>query len=149
MYFGYARSDWKDNDFSFDSVHGAMVYFYIALLYDKKTHTRYLKVGTAKNINKRYNANYPIGRRYRFNSGHNYTHVRILATIAVETAQAYSLEKEAREILKKVKGLTWVPNDRFRYFLLPQTIKLPKNNFLFTLEKGEYGEKYAIFGRLT
>lgn len=50
MYFGHAVSGLKDNVFqvSYDGV-PANLYFYIALLYDYNTRSRYLKIGTAKN----------------------------------------------------------------------------------------------------
>lgn len=46
-----------------------------------------------------------------------------------------------------MRVLKYIPNDRFRYFLLPQTIELPENEFTFVLDKNEYGEKYKIYGR--
>ena len=57
------------------------------------------------------------------------------------------MENEAREVIKKMNGLVYIPNDRFRYFLLPQTIELPENEFTFVLDKNKYGEKYKIYGR--
>lgn len=73
--------------------------------------------------------------------------MRILSAVSVEKDKAYSMENEAREVIKKMKGFVYVPNDRFRYFLLPQTIELPENEFTFVLDKNEYGEKYKIYGR--
>lgn len=149
MYFGFTCSGLKDNDFRISSNRAPEnLYFYIALLYDYTTRSRYLKVGTAKKLDKRYDPKYLMGYNYRFGGGHKYTHVRILAAISVEKNKAYSMENEAREVIKKMKGFTWVPNDRFRYFLLPQTIELPENEFTFVLDKNEHGEKYKIYGRL-
>lgn len=148
MYFGHAVSGLKDNVFQ-TSNKGipANLYFYIALLYDYNTRSRYLKIGTAKKLSQRYDLKSPIGRKYRLCGNHNYTHVRILSAVSVEKDKAYSMENEAREVIKKMKGFVYVPNDRFRYFLLPQTIELPENEFTFVLDKNEYGEKYKIYGR--
>ena len=148
MYFGFTCSGLKDNDFRIGSNRAPEnLYFYIALLYDYTTRSRYLKVGTAKKLDKRYDPKYLMGCNYRFGGGHKYTHVRILAAVSVEKDKAYSMENEAREVIKKMKGFTWIPNDRFRYFLLPQTIELPENEFTFVLDKNEHGEKYKIYGR--
>ena len=148
MYFGHAVSGLKDNVFQ-TSNKGipANLYFYIALLYDYNTRSRYLKIGTAKKLTERYDLKSPIARKYRLYGNHNYTHVRILSAVSVEKDKAYSMENEAREVIKKMKGFVYVPNDRFRYFLLPQTIELPENEFTFVLDKNEYGEKYKIYGR--
>lgn len=149
MHFGFTCSGLKDNDFRIGSDKlPASLYFYIALLYDYTTRSRYLKVGTAKRLDYRYDSKRLMGYNYRFGGGHKYTHVRILAAVSVEEDKAYSMEDEAREVIKKMKGFTWVPNDRFRYFLLPQTIELPENEFTFVLDKNENGEKYKIYGRL-
>ena len=148
MRFGFTCSGLKDNNFRIGPDQpSATLYFYIALLYDYTTRSRYLKIGTAKTLEQRYNPKYPIGYSYRFGGGHKYTHVRILAAISVEEDKAYSMENEAREVIKKMKGYTWIPNDRFRYFLLPQTIELPENEFTFVLDRNENGEKYKIYGR--
>lgn len=148
MYFGYVVSGLKDNVFQVsDEGMPANLYFYIALLYDYNARSRYLKIGTAKKLTARYDLKSPIAKKYRLYSNHNYTHVRILSAVSVEKDKAYSMENEAREVIKKMKGFVYVPNDRFRYFLLPQTIELPKNEFTFVLDKNEYGEKYKIYGR--
>lgn len=148
MYFGHAISGLKDNVFQVgDNEIPAKLYFYIALLYDYNTRSRYLKIGTAKKLSQRYDLKSPIARKYRLYGNYNYTHVRILSAISVEKDKAYSMENEAREVIKKMKGFVYVPNDRFRYFLLPQTIELPENEFTFVLDKNEYGEKYKIYGR--
>lgn len=148
MYFGHAISGLKDNVFQInDKGVPANLYFYIALLYDYNTRSRYLKIGTAKKLTKRYGLNSSLAKRYRFCGNYNYTHVRILSAVSVEKDKAYSMENEAREVIKKMKGFVYIPNDRFRYFLLPQTIELPENEFTFVLDKNEYGEKYKIYGR--
>lgn len=105
------------------------------------------KQGRPKKLSQRYDLKSPIGRKYRLCGNHNYTHVRILSAVSVEKDKAYSMENEAREVIKKMKGFVYIPNDRFRYFLLPQTIELPENEFTFVLDKNEYGEKYKIYGR--
>lgn len=149
MRFGFTCSGLKDNEFRVGpDKPPANLYFYIALLYDYTTRSRYLKIGTAKRLDYRYDSKRLMGYNYRFGGGHKYTHVRILAAVSVEEDKAYSMEDEAREVIKKMKGFTWVPNDRFRYFLLPQTIELPENEFTFVLDKNENGEKYKIYGRL-
>ena len=148
MYFGHAISGLKDNVFQTTNKGiPANLYFYIALLYDYNTRSRYLKIGTAKKLTERYGLNSLIAKRYRFCGNYNYTHVRILSAVSVEKDKAYSMENEAREVIKKMKGFIYIPNDRFRYFLLPQTIELPENEFTFVLDKNEYGEKYKIYGR--
>ena len=148
MYFGQAVSGLKAHGFQVSNVGvPAYLYFYIALLYDYNTRSRYLKIGTAKKLTARYDLKSPVARKYRLYGNHNYTHVRILSAVSVEKDKAYSMENEAREVIKKMNGLVYIPNDRFRYFLLPQTIELPENEFTFVLDKNEYGEKYKIYGR--
>ena len=148
MYFGYAVSGLKDNVFQVsDEGMPANLYFYIALLYDYNTRSRYLKIGTAKKLTARYDLKSPVARKYRLYGNHNYTHVRILSAVSIEKDKAYSMENEAREVIKKMNGFVYIPNDRFRYFLLPQTNELPENEFTFGLDKNEYGEKYKIYGR--
>lgn len=149
MQYGRVQSKWKDNSFTFPpSVKIPMSYFYIAILYDLNTHSRYLKIGITTSLRSRYNINSPIGKVYRFQQGHNYTHVRLLAAIQVESNIAEDLERESRRILQQEKGLIYIPNDRFRYFLLPTSIEIPKYELLFKLYKSEYGEAYKIYGRL-
>ena len=148
MYFGHAVSGLKDNVFQVSNKGmPANLYFYIALLYDYNTRSRYLKIGTVKKLTQRYDLKSPIDRNYRLYGNYNYTHVRILSAVSVEKDKAYSMENEAREVIKKMNGFVYIPNDRFRYFLLPQTIELPENEFTFVLNKNEYGEKYKIYWR--
>ena len=149
MRYGRVQSKWKDNSFTLPQLEKtSMSYFYIAILYDLNTHSRYLKIGITTSLRSRYNIDSPIGRVYRFQQGHNYTHIRLLAAIQVELNIAEDLEKESRRILQQEKGLSYVPNDRFRYFLLPASIEIPKYELLFKLYKNEYGEAYKIYGRL-
>lgn len=105
MYFGYAVSGLKDNVFQVsDEGMPANLYFYIALLYDYNTRSRYLKIGTTKKLTARYDLKSPVARKYRLYGNHNYTHVRILSVVSVEKDKAYSMENEAREVIKKMKG---------------------------------------------
>ena len=149
MRYGRAQSKWKDNSFTLPLLTmNSMSYFYIAILYDLNTRSRYLKIGIATNLRTRYRIDSPIGKDYRFRQGYNYTHVRLLAAIQVELDIAKDLEKESRRILQQEKGLVYIPNDRFQYFLLPASIEIPKYELLFKLYKSEYGEAYKIYGRL-
>ena len=109
MYFGHAISGLKDNVFQVSNKElPANLYFYIALLYDYNTHSRYLKIGTAKRLSQRYDLKSPIARNYRLYGNYNYTYVRILSAVSVEKDKAYSMENEAREVIKKMKGFVYI-----------------------------------------
>lgn len=148
MFVGLALSDWKDNHFTCDLQQPDCLWFYIAILYDYNTRSRYLKIGTARQLNKRYNPNSPTGKKYRYSNAHQYTHVRLLAAVQLDRTTAEDFEIQARKVLQQEKGLVYIPLDRFKYFLLPTTIEIPKYEFTFKLYKGEHGEAYKIYGRL-
>lgn len=87
--------------------------FYYVLLQDAKTKTRYLKLGISSRGTKRFN-----DADYR-----KYSIIKPLYIAECDSANATKdLEDLNRTILRNTKGLTFVDNDRFRYFLLPKAL---------------------------
>ena len=91
--------------------------FYITLL--QNHYIRYLKVGTAEN---------GIKVRFAQKDYKKYSTVKILYVAELKADKknhknvCYHVEDLTRSALREMKGLTFVKNDRFRYFQLPHKI---------------------------
>ena len=91
--------------------------FYVVLL--QKGRTRYLKIGTAEN-----------GVITRFNAADykKYSFMKILYVAELQATEkdkknvCYHVEDLTRSALREMKGFTFVKNDRFKYFRLPNEI---------------------------
>ena len=99
-----AYGEWLDTDKNI---------FYYVLLQNAKTRTRYLKIGISSRSIKRFrDADYQ-----------KYSVIKPLYIAECDCANATKdLEDLNRTILRNTKGLTFIDNDRFRYFLLPKTL---------------------------
>ena len=87
--------------------------FYYVLLQNATTKTRYLKLGiSSRGI-----------RRFKDADYRKYSVIKPLYIAECDSANTTKdLEDLNRTILRNMKGLTFVDNDRFRYFLLPKTL---------------------------
>lgn len=91
--------------------------FYYALLQDKTTRRRYLKIGTSeRGVTRLKDKDY---KKYSF--------IKILYIAECDNkTEIYDMEDLNKSILRNQKGLKWHKNDRFTYFLLPKF--LPVSN---------------------
>lgn len=91
--------------------------FYYALLQDKTTRRRYLKIGTSERGVTRFK-----DKDYK-----KYSFIKILYIAECDNkTEIYDMEDLNKSILRNQKGLKWHKNDRFTYFLLPKF--LPVSN---------------------
>ena len=91
--------------------------FYYALLQDRTTRRRYLKIGTSERGVKRF-----IDRDYK-----KYSFIKILYIAECDNkTEIYDMEDLNKTILRNQKGLKWHKSDRFTYFILPKL--LPVSN---------------------
>ena len=80
---------------------------------------RYLKIGTAEN---------GIGARFGGKDYQKYSTIKILYVAECKATEkdhknvCYHIEDLTRSALREMKGLTFVRNDRFKYFQLPSEI---------------------------
>ena len=93
--------------------------FYVTLL--QKGRHRYLKIGTAEN---------GIGARFGGKDYQKYSTIKILYVAECKAPEkdhknvCYHIEDLTRSALREMKGLTFVRNDRFKYFQLPTEIPI-------------------------
>ena len=91
--------------------------FYIVLL--QIGYLRYLKIGTAEN---------GIGARFSSADYKKYSHIKLLYVAELEATEkdhknvCYHVEDLTRSAIREMKGFTFVRNDRFKYFQLPQEL---------------------------
>jgi hypothetical protein len=103
--------------------------FYVVAI--QKGRERYLKIGTAENgISPRF-----IQADYK-----KYSTIRFLYVAELQATKkdgknvCYHIEDLTRSALREMKGLTFVRNDRFKYFQLPKEIPLYTSlNKFFTI----------------
>lgn len=87
-------------------------FVYYALVQDRETHTRYLKIGTTERGTARFNDVRTYGR---------YSVIRPLYMAEVSTRdEMMGFESLNRGLLIFQKGLSFVENDRFKFFKLPE-----------------------------
>lgn len=93
--------------------------FYVVLL--QLGRIRFLKIGTAEN---------GVGVRFCAQDYKKYNFMKILYVAELEATPkdkknvCYHVEDLTRSALREMKGLTFVKNDRFKYFRLPDEIPL-------------------------
>lgn len=102
-------------------------FFYIVLLQCKKI--RYLKIGTAEN---------GIGTRFAGADYKKYSTIKLLYVAEVTSEKnpkdaCYHVEDLTRSALREMKGLTFVRNDRFKYFQPPRVIPVYTDLHNYTL----------------
>lgn len=91
--------------------------FYVTLLQEGRT--RFLKIGTAEN---------GIGRRFNSDDYDKYSFIKILYVAELKATRkngknvCYHVEDLTRSALREMSGFTFVRNDRFKYFQLPDEI---------------------------
>ena len=91
--------------------------FYVTLL--QKGRQRFLKIGTAEN---------GIGARFGGKDYQQYSTIKILYVAECKATEkdhknvCYHIEDLTRSALREMKGFTFVRNDRFKYFQLPNEI---------------------------
>lgn len=91
-------------------------YFYIATI--QKQRHRYLKIGTTER---------PPGKRFRDADYRKYSTVKVCYVAQIESDKpggCYHVEDLTRSALRETKGLTFIKNDRFRYFQLPDEVPI-------------------------
>lgn len=94
-------------------------FFYVVQLQTGRT--RYLKIGTAEN---------GIGTRFCGQDYKKYSTIKFLYVAELQATKkdgknvCYHIEDLTRSALREMKGLTFVRNDRFKYFQLPTEIPL-------------------------
>jgi hypothetical protein len=93
--------------------------FYVTLL--QKGRMRYLKIGTAEN---------GIGARFCGKDYQQYSKIKLLYVAECQATEkdqknvCYHIEDLTRSALREMKGFTFVRNDRFKYFQLPNEIPI-------------------------
>jgi hypothetical protein len=92
--------------------------FYVVLLQHKRT--RYLKIGTAEN---------GIGSRFCQADYKKYSTIKLLYVAELTNDKnpkdaCYHVEDLTRSALREMKGFTFVKNDRFKYFRIPDRIPI-------------------------
>ena len=91
--------------------------FYVVLL--QLSRIRFLKIGTAEN---------GIGTRFCSEDYKKYSFIKLLYVAELQATEkdkknvCYHVEDLTRSALREMKGLTFVRNDRFKYFQLPTAI---------------------------
>lgn len=110
---------WANNfgkkDFSYRKSCKKHSIFYIVFLQTHEGH-RYLKFGTTEQS---------LGARFAMDDYKKYAVVRILLMIELDSKNdCYQLEDLTKAYFRYEKGFTWVKNDRFNYFTLPDEIPL-------------------------
>ena len=87
--------------------------FYYVLLQEADTRRRYLKLGiTSRGM-----------ARFKDKDYQKYSFIKPLYMIECDCAnEVKDLEDLNRVILRNTKGLTFVDNDRFKYFVLPKQL---------------------------
>lgn len=89
--------------------------FYVVSLQTPNRH-RYFKVGTTEKT---------LRERFTMKDYQRYPVVRIMLALELEKKNdCYQLEDLTKAFFRYAKGYTWVKNDRFNYFTLPQEIPL-------------------------
>ncbi|MGN1034626.1 MAG: GIY-YIG nuclease family protein [Oscillospiraceae bacterium] len=97
--------------------------FYVAIL--QKHYNRYLKIGTTERT---------IKERFSQKDYQEYTNIKILYVVELNSKiSCYHVEDLTRSAIRELKGMTFVKNDRFKYFQLPEQIPI-----LINLDKKPY-----------
>lgn len=96
-------------------------FFYVVKL--QKGRQRFLKIGTTETT---------IGKRFSGRDYKKYSTIKFLYVAEVTTDKrvkdgCYHIEDLTRSAIRETKGFTFVKNDRFKYFLLPKTLKIYTN----------------------
>jgi hypothetical protein len=111
--------DWRlpSADESFKRTTNENPLFYVVLL--QMGRIRFLKIGTAEN---------GIKSRFRATDYKKYSFIKLLYVAELKATEkdqknvCYHVEDLTRSALREMKGFTFVKNDRFKYFSLPNEI---------------------------
>ena len=93
--------------------------FYVVVL--QQGRTRYLKIGTAEN---------GIKSRFSNKDYKKYSHIKFLYVAELKSTKksgknvCYYVEDLTRSAIREMSGFTFVKNDRFKYFQLPNEIPI-------------------------
>lgn len=109
------KHDFAPWDFSYRKQSAQHSIFYLVFL-QTMTGIRYFKIGTTEK---------GLGTRFGGADYKKYSVVRLMCVIELDHINGcYQFEDCARSFLRFEKGFTWVKNDRFKYFTLPEVVPL-------------------------